>query len=82
MSLNSLAASQVARALSASSPARMLSASSDDTIAPKEEDVQNALSALVEYVPAETVTIYVSVQMGKQKKNQSIPKRVDKRQKK
>jgi hypothetical protein len=38
----------------------MLSAASDDAVGPKEQDVQNALSALVEYVPAETITLYLA----------------------
>ncbi len=55
MSLNSLAASRVAREV----PAVSLEAGlkSDDVIGPREADVQNALSALVEYVPAESVTL-------------------------
>ena len=58
MSLNSLAASRVAREV----PAVSLEAAykTDDAIGPREADVQNALSALVEYVPAETVTLYLA----------------------
>ncbi len=62
MSLNSLASTRVARDLSVRSQkgGRNLSFASDDAVGPKDEDVQNALSALVEYVPAETVTLYLA----------------------
>lgn len=58
MSLNSLAVSYVARELP---QGKSLSAASDDAVGPKEQDVQNALSALVEYIPAETITLYIAV---------------------
>lgn len=60
MSLNSIAASRVARDLSRRSPGETLSLASEDAMGPKEQDVQNALSALVEYVPAETITLYLA----------------------
>ncbi len=60
MSLNSLAVSRVAREVSTSPQRGDLSVASDDAFGPKEEDVQNALSALVEYVPAETITLYLA----------------------
>lgn len=59
MSLNSLAVSRVAR----EAPSRaegLESIASEDAVGPKGEDVQNALSALVEYVPAETITLYLA----------------------
>jgi hypothetical protein len=37
-----------------------MSLASDDTLGDQGEDVQNALSALVEYVPAETITLYLA----------------------
>lgn len=61
MSLNSLAANRVARDVASTAERSKLSKASDDTIGPKGEDVQNALSALVEYVPAETITLYLAV---------------------
>ena len=60
MSLNSLAASRVAHDLPTSYGGKALSTASEDAIGPKEQDVQNALSALVEYVPAETITLYLA----------------------
>lgn len=53
MSLNSLASSAVHLRPFPSAP------SSDDTVRPK-LDAQNAMSALVEYLPAETVTLYLA----------------------
>jgi hypothetical protein len=60
MSLNSLAGSRVARDLSMGNNGSKLSAASEDAVGPREQDVQNALSALVEYVPAETITLYLA----------------------
>ena len=60
MSLNSLASTRVAREAEGRARVRALSSSSEDAVGPKEEDVQNALSALVEYVPAETITLYLA----------------------
>ena len=60
MSLNSLAASRLAHDLSKRASGTMLSVASEDGPGPKEQDVQNALSALVEYVPAETITLYLA----------------------
>lgn len=60
MSLNSLAANRVARDVAPIADKKGLSLASDDTIGPKGEDVQNALSALVEYVPAETIMLYLA----------------------
>lgn len=60
MSLNSLAASRVARELTTGAQQRGFGGVSDDALGPRETDVQNALSALVEYVPAETVTLYLA----------------------
>jgi hypothetical protein len=72
MSLNSLASSRVAADVAVArdiavagrvkdgTSARSLRSASEDTVGPREEDVQNALSALVEYVPAETVTLYLA----------------------
>ena len=60
MSLNSLASTRVARDVEARAKGRALSIASEDAVGPKEEDVQNALSALVEYVPAETITLYLA----------------------
>jgi len=59
MSLNSLAASRIIREQPAGG-ARAFTAASDDAVGPAGADVQNALSALVEYVPAETVTLYLA----------------------
>lgn len=59
MSLNSLASSRVAREVWSSDKAA-LSTASEDAVGPNEQDVQNALSALVEYVPAETITLYLA----------------------
>jgi hypothetical protein len=60
MSLNSLASSRVARETAGRRRPAAVAASTDDAgSAP--EDVQNALSALVEYVPAETITLYLAV---------------------
>ena len=59
MSLNSLAVSRVARE-GTPRPTGLESVASDDAVGPKGEDVQNALSALVEYVPAETITLYLA----------------------
>lgn len=58
MSLNSLASSRVAREIATRPGAAGFRATSDDTIAPR--DVQNAVSALVEYIPAETITLYIA----------------------
>jgi hypothetical protein len=60
MSLNSLAASRVAHELATRYQITSFSIASDDAIGPKEQDVQNALSALVEYIPAETITLYLA----------------------
>lgn len=60
MSLNSLAANRVARDLATITKRQDVSLASEDSIGPKGEDVQNALSALVEYVPAETITLYMA----------------------
>ncbi|HUE84709.1 MAG TPA: hypothetical protein VMO26_01405 [Vicinamibacterales bacterium] len=60
MSLNSLASTRVAREAEARANVRILSSSSEDAVGPREDDVQNALSALVEYVPAETITLYIA----------------------
>lgn len=60
MSLNSLAANHVALNVSASLERRKIGAASEDTVGPKEQDVQNALSALVEYLPAETIALYLA----------------------
>ncbi len=60
MSLNSLASSRVAREVATSSQARVQGITSEDTLGPKEQDVQNALSALVEYIPAETIALYLT----------------------
>lgn len=60
MSLNSLATSRVARDVSTGPQPRDFAVASDDAVAPKGQDVQNALSALVEYVPAETITLYLA----------------------
>ena len=60
MSLNSLATTCVARELSARVTGRNVPPASDDAVGPKDQDVQNALSALVEYVPAETITLYLA----------------------
>jgi len=61
MSLNSLAAGRVARDMATIVPMREFSVASEDTLGLKEQDVQNALSALVEYVPAETITLYLAL---------------------
>ena len=58
MSLNSLAASRVAR--EAAPAGKTLSVASEDAVGPQQEDVQNALSALVEYLPAETMSLYLA----------------------
>ena len=61
MSLNSLASSRVARdVLVAQKRVMSQSASTDDAVI-RTEDVQNALSALVEYVPAETIALYLAI---------------------
>lgn len=60
MSINSLATSQVARDISRSTGKKELSLASEDAFGPKEQDVQNALSALVEYLPSETVVLYLA----------------------
>ena len=60
MSLNSLAVTRVAHDVSMRDTGKMLSFASEDATGPKEQDVQNALSALVEYLPAETITLYLA----------------------
>jgi polyferredoxin len=60
MSLNSLASSRVARDLAAKGRKPPSSRATDDA-GLGAEDVQNALSALIEYVPAETITLYLAV---------------------
>jgi hypothetical protein len=60
MSLNSLATSYVARDRPLGMRRSAAPAASDDAVGPADADVQNALSALVEYVPAETVTLYLA----------------------
>ncbi len=59
MSLNSLATSRVAYD-QPQSKGPAIFAASDDAVGPKGQDVQNALSALVEYIPGETVTLYLA----------------------
>lgn len=59
MSLNSVASTRVARELAGRGGRTLGVAETDDGgTAP---DVQNALSQLVEYIPAETITIYLAV---------------------
>lgn len=60
MSLNSLATNRVAHDLATTAEKQKLSLASEDSFGPKGEDVQNALSALVEYVPAETIALYMA----------------------
>lgn len=60
MSLNSLATSYVAHDLSRTPRGKDLKVDSEETPDAKTQDVQNALSALVEYVPAETITLYLA----------------------
>ena len=74
MSLNSLAASRVAREVSTSASLGNFTAASDDALGPKEQDVQNALSALVEYVPAETITLYLATLGALPVLRESIPR--------
>jgi hypothetical protein len=60
MSLNSLSFSQVTRELGAR---RAVRATSDDSVVDGTggaQDTQNALSALVEYMPSETVALYLA----------------------
>ncbi len=59
MRLNSLATSRVTYDQPQSKGTAVFAAS-DDAAGPKGQDVQNALSALVEYIPAETVTLYLA----------------------
>jgi len=60
MSLNSLASSYVSRDLAPKGRKTPVSTATDDS-GLGAEDVQNALSALVEYVPTETITLYLAV---------------------
>ena len=72
MSLNSLTTNRVARDLGRKNKA--LAVASEDAVGPKEQDVQNALSALVEYMPAETVALYLAVMSSLPALAESIPK--------
>lgn len=56
MSLNSLATNYIAKESSKNSP----QGTSDNVLAPGNQDIQNALSALIEYVPSETITLYLA----------------------
>ena len=69
MSLNSLASSRVAGELArVPQPAEPAgrgvraegAAITEDRVGPGEEDVQNSLSQLIEYVPAETISLYLA----------------------
>lgn len=60
MSLNSLAVSYVARDILRDGKDKGFRGASDDAVGPRPQDVQNALSALVEYIPAETITLYLA----------------------
>lgn len=61
MSLYSLATGHVAREMATDAQRDQLSKASDDALGAKGEDVQNALSALVEYIPTETITLYIAL---------------------
>lgn len=63
MSLNSLTSHRVTRELELeATPSRPgIRGPSEDSIGSSKPDVDNALSALVEYVPAETITMYLAV---------------------
>ena len=60
MSLNSLAANRLARETTSPAPAAVRRSASEDSFGPTQEDVENSLSSLVEYVPTETVTMYLA----------------------
>lgn len=60
MSLNSLASGRVAREVAVKRRQPTLTRLTED-VGMGAEDVQNALSAIVEYVPAETITLYLAV---------------------
>lgn len=65
MSLNSLAASRLVNEMRRSGRALEVAATaampvSEDTVDGAQADVQNALSALVEYIPTETITLYIA----------------------
>jgi uncharacterized membrane protein (DUF441 family) len=61
MSLNSLASGTVAREVAAKKGRQPALQEATEDVRTGTEDVQNALSALVEYVPAETITLYLAV---------------------
>ncbi|MGE5101751.1 MAG: hypothetical protein ACM3SX_17345 [Deltaproteobacteria bacterium] len=73
MSLNSLATSRVTREATVEATGIRFSVASEDAVGPKQQDVQNALSALVEYVPAETVTLYLATISSLPVLTKSIP---------
>ncbi len=56
MSLNTLAANHVAREVATANQLAF-----DDTVGLRGENAQNALSALVEYIPTETITLYIAL---------------------
>lgn len=61
MSLNSLTTNRVAREVARKgSVQKGITVASEDSLGPDRQDVDNALSALVEYVPAETITMYLA----------------------
>lgn len=71
MSLNSLASSRVSKQLTALRPA--LQPASDDVTPSTGQDVQNAVSALVEYLPSETISLYLAVVAALPTLKQVIP---------